>query len=123
MALRRPLVIGLLMIACPAARAAAGGLSSPGDYSFAPSGPSGVVSTSVGSGGSHGSSIALDSGLLDGRSRAFVEVDSGQASTWRNGPRLDRSGVAIGATTVLPGQSELTLEVGASRDTWSVRGR
>lgn len=93
-------------------------LSMPGDYSLAP--PSllqgGVVSTSFGSGGMRSTAVRLDSGLVGGNTRAFVELGTGQGPTWHGRPIASGSSAAVGVETALPYGMTLGIVAGYERD-------
>ncbi|MGI4748821.1 MAG: hypothetical protein ACRYGI_12600 [Janthinobacterium lividum] len=103
-------------------------LRDPGSYSLAPSlaPPSllagGVVSQSFGSGGYRSSAIRMDSGLLGGRTRAFVELGTGQGPRWHGRPVVSGSSVAVGVETEIARHMTLSITGGAERDRYGNTG-
>ncbi len=117
----------LAAAAATAARAAPNDplLAAPLDTSLAPAPPSlpgasplvqggviagGEVATTVGSGGTRGSVVRLDSGLIGGNTRAFVQVGGEQGPRWHDRPSASADGAAVGVETALP--HGFTVEVG-----------
>ncbi len=117
-------------------------LSAPGDFSLAPvpppapAGPlagslpgasppllaGGAVSQSFGSGGLHGTAIELDSGLLGGGTRAFLQASAGQGPRYHDLPAISGSSVAVGVQTALPYGSSLSVSVGTVQERLSRGG-
>ena len=116
-------------------------LSAPGDFSLAPipppvpAGPlagslpgasplvaGGAVSQSFGSGGLHGTAIELDSGLLGGSTRAFLQASAGQGPRYHDLPAIKGSSVAVGVQTALPYGSSLSVSVGSVQERLSRGG-
>ncbi len=117
-------------------------LSAPGNFSLAPvppappSGPlagslpgaspplvaGGAVSQSFGSGGLHGTAVELDSGLLGGSTRAFLQASAGQGPRFHDLPAVSGSSVAVGVQTALPHGSTLSVSVGAVQERLSRGG-
>lgn len=99
-------------------------LRDPGSYSLEP--PSllagGVVSQSFGSGGYRSSAIRMDSGLLGGHTRAFVEVGTGQGPRWHGQPVVSGSSVAVGVETEITRHMTLSITGGAERDRYGTAG-
>lgn len=93
-------------------------LRDPGSYSLEP--PSllggGVVSQSFGSGGYRSSAIRMDSGLIGGKTRAFVELGTGQGPRWHGRPVVSGSSVAVGVETEIARHMTLSITGGAERD-------
>ena len=119
------------------ARAGAPGdspLTAPGDFSLAqlppasPSGPlagslpgaapplvaGGAVSQSFGSGGFHSTVVELDSGLLGGSTRAFLQAAAGQGPHFHDLPVVNGHSVAVGVQTALPFGTTLSVSMGTS---------
>ena len=137
-------VAGLLLAivastSCWSARARAGApgdgpLAAPGDFSLAqippasPSGPlagslpgaappllaGGAVSQSFGSGGFHSTAVELDSGLLGGGTRAFLQAAVGQGPRFHDLPAVNGRSLAVGVQTALPFGTTLSLSMGTS---------
>ncbi|NPD68524.1 hypothetical protein HN018_02055 [Lichenicola cladoniae] len=99
-------------------------LRDPGSYSLEP--PSllagGVVSQSFGSGGYRSSAIRMDSGLLGGKTRAFVELGTGQGPRWHGRPVVSGSSVAVGVETEIARHMTLSITGGAERDRFGNAG-
>ncbi len=111
-------------------------LSTPGNFSLAPilpaapAGPlagalpgasppllqGGAVSQSFGSGGLHSTAIELDSGLLGGSTRAFLQAATGQGPHFHDLPAVSGSSVAVGVQTALPYGSVLSVSVATGQE-------
>ena len=74
----------------------------------------GEIGTAFGSGGVRGSIVRVDSGLIGGNTRAFVELGTSQGPRWRDQPTVRGDGAAFGVETALP--HGLTVEVGAGAE-------
>ncbi len=141
------LAIIVASTSCPGAqaRAAAPGdnlLAAPGDFSLAqippaaPSGPlagslpgatppplaGGAVSQSFGSGGFHSTAVELDSGLLGGSTRAFLQAAAGQGPRFHDLPAINGRSLAVGVQTALPFGTTLSLSIGTSEQRLSRGG-
>ncbi len=117
-------------------------LSAPGNFSLAtippasPAGPlagslpgaspplvaGGAVSQSFGSNGLHGTAIELDSGLLGGSTRAFLQAAAGQGPRYHDLPAVSGRSVAVGVQTALPYGSSLSVSVGTAQERLSRGG-
>lgn len=105
-------------------------LRDPGSYSLVPqSSPApgsllagGVVSQSFGSGGYRSSAIRVDSGLLGGNTRTFVELGTGQGPRWHGRPVVSGSSVAVGVETEIARHMTLSISGGAERDRFGNAG-
>ncbi len=117
-------------------------LSAPGNFSLAPvppaapSGPlagslpgaapplvaGGAVSQTFGSGGLHGTAVELDSGLLGGSTRAFLQASAGQGPRFHDLPAVSGHSVAVGVQTALPYGSTLSISVGTTQERLSRGG-
>ncbi len=115
-------------------------LAAPGDFSLAqippPSGPlagslpgaapppvaGGAVSQSFGSGGYHSTAVELDSGLLGGSTRAFLQAAAGQGPRFHDLPAVNGRSVAVGVQTALPFGTTLSLSMGTSEERLSRGG-
>ncbi len=129
----------------PRARAGAPGdnlLAAPGDFSLSqippasPSGPlagslpgatppllaGGAVSQSFGSGGFHSTAVELDSGLLGGSTRAFLQAAAGQGPRFHDLPAVNGRSLAVGVQTALPFGTTLSLSMGTSEQRLSRGG-
>ena len=114
-------------------------LAAPLDTSLAPAPPAAVlpgsqplvqggviaggeIATTIGSGGTRGSVVRLDSGLIGGNTRAFVQVGAEQGPRWHDRPSASADGAAFGVETALP--HGVTVEVGGgyARDRLHVPG-
>ncbi len=142
------LAIVVLSTSCGSVRARAGApgdslLAAPGDFSLAqipppaaPSGPlanslpgatpplvaGGAVSQSFGSGGYHSTAVELDSGLLGGSTRAFLQAAAGQGPRFHDLPTVNGRSVAVGVQTALPFGTTLSLSMGTSEERLSRGG-
>lgn len=114
----------------------AGLLSAPGDFSLAQlppapaSGPlagslpgarpplvaGGAVSQSFGSAGFHSTAVELDSGLLGGGTRAFLQAAAGEGPRFHDLPAVNGRSVAVGVQTALPFDSTLSISVGTTEE-------
>ncbi len=119
-----------------------GALSAPGNFSLAPIPPAspagplagslpgaspplvagGAVSQSFGSNGLHGTAVELDSGLLGGSTRAFLQADAGQGPRFHDLPAVSGRSVAVGVQTALPYGSSLSIAVGTAQERLSRGG-
>ena len=139
------LAIVVASTSCREARAGAPGanlLAAPGDFSLAqipppsPSGPlagslpgasppllaGGAVSQSFGSGGYHSTAVELDSGLLGGSTRAFLQAAAGQGPRYHDLPAASGRSLAVGVQTALPSGTTLSLSMGTSEQRLSRGG-
>ncbi len=87
----------------------------------------GEVTTTIGSGGTRGSVVRLESGLIGGNTRAFVQVGAEQGPRWHDRPSASASstsadGAAFGLETALPQGVTVELGGGYAHDRLHVPG-
>lgn len=114
-------------------------LSDPGNYSLdTPSSTSpdarllpgaspplvagGYVSQSFGSGGLRSSTVQLNSGLLGGSTRAFLQLGTGQGPQFHGRPVVQGSSVALGVESEIARGVTVGFGVGYERDRFGYGG-
>lgn len=82
----------------------------------------GVISQSFGSGGYRSTAVRLDSGLLGGSTRAFLEAGTGQGPQFHGRPVVQGSSVAVGVESEILRGVTVGVVAGWERDRFGAAG-